>query len=81
MIIRAATKTDITPILQLVKKLAIYERKNPEDVHLTIEKLESHSFGKKNILTYSLPKKRRPLSAIFLFFYLCCLIGRAHSLY
>lgn len=45
MNIREATSNDKESILNLVKKLAEYERKKPEEVLLTIDKIESHSFG------------------------------------
>lgn len=46
MNIRAAKKEDKEIILNLVKKLAEYERKKPEEVQLTLEKIEAHGFGK-----------------------------------
>lgn len=44
-VIRKATIEDKNIILNLVKKLAEYERKKPEDVHLTLDKIETHGFG------------------------------------
>lgn len=46
--IRIAKKEDKNAILDLVKKLAVYERKKTEEIQLTIDKIESHGFGKDN---------------------------------
>lgn len=46
MYIRRAKKEDKEAILNLVRKLAAYERKKPEEVLLTLEKIENHAFGK-----------------------------------
>lgn len=45
MNIREATKSDKDIILDLVRKLAEYERKKLSDVQLTLEKIEKHGFG------------------------------------
>lgn len=45
MNIRKATIEDSELILDLVKKLATYERKKPEDIKLTLAKIKSHGFG------------------------------------
>ena len=45
MNIRTATKNDKEAILNLVKKLAGYERKQPDEVQLTLNKIESHGFS------------------------------------
>lgn len=45
--IRIAKKEDKHAILALVKKLAEYERKKPEEVQLTLDKIELHGFGEE----------------------------------
>lgn len=44
MYIRPATKEDSPAILELVKKLAVYERKKLTDVLLTLEKIKTDCF-------------------------------------
>lgn len=44
--IRQANIEDKEAILKLVRKLACYERKKPEEVKVTIEKIELHGFSK-----------------------------------
>ncbi|OGT57625.1 MAG: GNAT family N-acetyltransferase [Gammaproteobacteria bacterium RIFCSPHIGHO2_12_FULL_43_28] len=48
MNIRVATRNDKEVILNLIKKLAAYEGKKPEEFYLTIDKIESHGFGENN---------------------------------
>lgn len=45
MLIRSATVNDIQAIFELVKKLAIYEKKKVADVKLSENKLKQHGFG------------------------------------
>ncbi|MDP3559041.1 MAG: GNAT family N-acetyltransferase, partial [Legionellaceae bacterium] len=45
--IRIVKKEDKSALLELVKKLAEYERKKPEEVQLTLDKIKLHGFGKE----------------------------------
>ena len=44
--IRTATIEDVETLFDLIKKLARYEKKEPEEIGLTIEKIQKHGFGK-----------------------------------
>jgi L-amino acid N-acyltransferase YncA len=46
VIIRSATINDKHTILQLIKELAVYEKQEPDAVQVSVEKIETHGFGK-----------------------------------
>jgi len=45
MEIRKATRKDGAIILELSSKLALYEKKRPEEIALTLDKIDAHCFG------------------------------------
>lgn len=45
IIIREASIKDADAIIDLIHQLSIYEKKSPEDVKISLEKLQKHGFG------------------------------------
>ncbi len=66
---RIAKKKDKNEVLFLVKKLAAYERKKPEEVNLTLEKIETHGFGKKKYFHVLLAEHGKTPAAYALYFF------------
>jgi GNAT superfamily N-acetyltransferase len=69
MNIRTATNEDKEDILSLVKKLAEYERIKPEEVQLTIDKIESHGFGRYFDILIAEHNKKSVGYALYFFSY------------
>lgn len=69
MNIRSATLDDKEAILTLVNKLAEFERKKPEEVQLTLDKIESHCFAHtKYFHTLIAEKNKTPVGYALYFF-------------
>ncbi|MGL5742254.1 MAG: GNAT family N-acetyltransferase [Legionella sp.] len=66
---RIAKKKDKNKILVLVKKLAEYERKRPEEINLTLEKIDSHGFGKTKYFSVLLAEYKKQPAGYALYFY------------
>ncbi|CAM3079941.1 GNAT family acetyltransferase [Legionella steigerwaltii] len=66
---RIAKKKDKEEILSLVKKLAEHERKKPEEVNLTLDKIESHGFGRNRYFYVLLAEHKRKPAGYALFFF------------
>jgi len=47
ILIREATIEDAEPLLSMVHKLAAYEKKKPEDVKLSLDKIKKHGFSER----------------------------------
>jgi GNAT superfamily N-acetyltransferase len=66
---RIAKKKDKDEIMVLVNKLAAYERKRPEEVNLTLDKIESHGFGKNKYFHILLAEHKKQPAAYALYFF------------
>ncbi|KTC91566.1 GNAT family N-acetyltransferase [Fluoribacter dumoffii] len=66
---RIAKKKDKEEILCLIKKLAEHQRKKPEEVHMTLEKIESHGFGRTRYFYVLLAEYKKKPAGYALFFY------------
>lgn len=69
MNIRFATIQDKEAVLHLVMKLAEYERKKPEEVELTLNKIESHGFGEQAYFQILLAEYKNQLVGYALYFF------------
>lgn len=67
--IRIATKKDKYKIYSLVEQFATYERKKHEDIHLTLEKIESHGFGKNKYFHILLAEYKKEPAGYALYFF------------
>ncbi|MCW8409169.1 GNAT family N-acetyltransferase [Legionella sp. PATHC035] len=66
---RIAKKKDQEEILVLVKKLAEHERKQPEEVQLTLEKIASHGFGRNRYFYVLLAEYKKKPAGYALYFF------------
>ncbi|KTD42721.1 GNAT family N-acetyltransferase [Legionella parisiensis] len=66
---RIAKKKDKAEILGLIKKLAEIERKKPEEIHLTLEKIESHGFGRNKYFYVLLAEYKKKPAGYALYFF------------
>ena len=53
----------------LARKLAEYERKKPEEVNLTLDKIESHGFGKNKYFYVLLAEYKKKPAGYALYFF------------
>lgn len=66
---RIAKKKNKEEIFGLIKKLAEYERKKPEEIKLTLEKIESHGFGRTKYFNVLLAEYKKKPAAYALYFF------------
>ncbi|QLZ67319.1 N-acetyltransferase [Legionella sp. PC1000] len=66
---RIAKKNDKEEILDLIKKLAEAERKKPEEINLTLEKIESHGFGRNKYFHILLAESKKKPAGYALYFF------------
>lgn len=66
---RIAKKKDKEEILSLIKKLAEYERKKPEEINLTLDKIESHGFGRNKYFYVLLAEYKKMPAGYALYFF------------
>ena len=66
---RIAKKKDKEEIFFLVNKLAEHERKKPEEVNLTLDKIESHGFGRTRYFYVLLAEYKEKPAGYALFFF------------
>ncbi|HHF7396141.1 TPA: N-acetyltransferase family protein [Legionella anisa] len=66
---RIAKKNDKEEILDLIKKLAEVERKKPEEINLTLEKIESHGFGRNKYFYVLLAEYKKKPAGYALYFF------------
>ncbi|KTD11670.1 GNAT family acetyltransferase [Legionella gratiana] len=66
---RIATKKDKEKISFLVEKLAEYERKKTEEIHLTLDKIEAHGFGKNKYFYVLLAEYKKKPAGYALYFF------------
>lgn len=69
IIIRAANRDDIKSVLELVHKLAAYEKKNPSDVQLTEEKILAHGFNSQPYFHLLVAESEQKLIGYALYFF------------
>ena len=76
MEIREATRDDQEAILYLVTKLAQYENKKPEDIELTLDKINAHGFGDPNYFNILLAEdQNKPIAYALYYFSYCASLG------
>lgn len=78
---RIAKKKDKEEIFFLVNKLAEHERKKPQEVNLTMDKIESHGFGRMRYFYVLLAEYKEKPAAYALFFFSYCASEAAPILY
>ncbi|HHF7375113.1 GNAT family N-acetyltransferase [Legionella bozemanae] len=66
---RIAKKKDKEEIFGLIKKLAQYERKKPEEINLTLDKIESHGFGRNKYFYILLAEHKKNPAGYALYFF------------
>ncbi|WP_454784885.1 N-acetyltransferase family protein [Legionella sp. WA2024007413] len=66
---RIAKKKDKEEIFGLIKKLAEYEKKKPEEINLTLDKIESHGFGRTKFFNVLLAEYKKKPAGYALFFF------------
>lgn len=66
---RIATKKDKEKISFLVAKFAEYERRKPEEIKLTLDKIETHGFGKPKYFSLLLAEYKKEPAAYALYFF------------
>ncbi|KTD01728.1 GNAT family N-acetyltransferase [Fluoribacter gormanii] len=66
---RIAKKKDKEQIFGLIKKLAEYERKKPEEIHLTLDKIESHAFGRNKYFYVLLAEYKKNPAGFALYYF------------
>lgn len=68
-IYRDASSQDIDALVGMVKELAAYEKKKPEEVLLTSEKFLKHAFGEHNYFKVLIAEQDRKLVGYALYFF------------
>ena len=67
--IRAASLQDVDALVTMVRELASYENKKPEEVLLTADKVLQHAFGKEKYFQVLLAEKDKKPVAYALYFF------------
>jgi GNAT superfamily N-acetyltransferase len=70
--VRVAKKKDTYKIFSLIEKQAQEERKKTEEIALTIDKIESHGFGKENYFDVLLAESKEEAIGYALYFFTYC---------
>lgn len=78
---RIAKKKDKEEIFNLIKKHAEYEKKKPEEIHLTLDKIETHGFGRNKFFYVLLAEYQKKPAGFALFFFTYSVPAGAPVLY
>ncbi len=79
--IRKATIHDVSAIFELVKKLALYEKKKTEDIKLSEDKIMQHGFGDKRYFNILVAEIEKNIIAYALYFFTYAATAGAPILY
>lgn len=81
MLIRKATINDIPAIFELMKKLALHEKKKPEDIKLSEDKIKQHGFGEKPYFSIIVAEINQNIVGYALYFFTYAATAGAPILY